>query len=396
MIVRNYLQELIMRMNEERNFIQVLYGPRQVGKTTLVLQLKEQLDYESMYITADDVPAANRIWIKTVWDEARRRLAVSSQKRFLLIIDEIQKIDNWSETVKKEWDEDARNDINLKIILMGSSSLLIQKGLSESLAGRFEATYIPHWTYPEMRDAFGWNLEQYIWYGGYPGSAKLIRDEYRWKNYVKNALVETSISKDILMLTKVDKPALLRRLFEIGSVYSAQIVAMNKVQGDLQEKGNLTTLSNYLQLLEHAGLLAGLEKYAGKNIRQRASKPKFQVFNNALMSTQLSQTFAKAKADRSLWGRLTESAVGMHLLNAAACKKFKIYYWNENNCEVDFVIEKNREIIAIEVKSGKESHNSGLTVFNDTFHPKRLFTVGTDGISPEDFLSADPALLFEI
>jgi len=396
MIVRIYVQELIKRMNEERNFIQVLYGPRQVGKTTLVLQLKDRIDYESMYITADDVPAVNRTWIKMAWDEARRRLADSLEKSFLLIIDEIQKIDNWSETVKKEWDEDTLNNVNLKIILMGSSTLLIQKGLSESLAGRFETIYIPHWTYPEMRDAFGWNLEQYIWFGGYPGSAKLIRDEYRWKNYVKNAFVETSIFKDILMLTKVDKPALLRRLFEIGSVYSAQIVAMNKVQGDLQEKGNLTTLSNYLQLLEQAGLLAGIEKYAGKNIRQRASKPKFQVFNNALMSTQLSQTFAKAKADRSLWGRLTESAIGMHLLNAAAEKKFKVYYWNENNQEVDFVIERSHEIIAIEVKSGKDSYNNGLTIFNDMFHPKRLFTVGTDGIPLEDFLSSDPALLFEI
>lgn len=396
MIVRNYLQELIKRMNEERNFVQVLYGPRQVGKTTMVLQLKERISYESLYITADDVPAVNRTWIKTAWDEARRRLAISSGKCFLLIIDEVQKIDNWSETVKKEWDEDSRNGINLKIILTGSSTLLVQKGLSESLAGRFESIYIPHWSYPEMRDAFGWNVEQYIWYGGYPGSAKLIREEDRWKNYVKNSLVETSISKDILMMSKVDKPALLRRLFEIGSVYSTQIVAMNKVQGDLQEKGNLTTLSNYLQLLEHAGLLAGLEKYTGKTIRQRASKPKFQVFNNALMSTQLSQTFSKARADHSLWGRLTESAVGMHLLNAAAGKDFKLYYWNENNCEVDFVMKRNQEVIAIEVKSGKDAYTNGLTVFNEIFHPKRLFMVGTDGIPLEEFLCSDPALLFEV
>ena len=396
MIKRKYIKELIRRMNEERNFIQVLYGPRQVGKTTLVLQMIKHLHYKSMYMTADDVPAVNRIWIKTAWDEARRRLAFSPEKRFLLIIDEIQKIDNWSETVKKEWDADSLNNINLKVILMGSSTLLIQKGLSESLAGRFETTYIPHWTYQEMRDAFGWNLEQYIWYGGYPGSATLIRDEYRWKNYIKNALIETSISKDILMLAKVDKPALLRRLFEIGSVYSAQIVAMNKVQGDLQEKGNLTTLSNYLQLLEYAGLLAGIEKYAGKNIRRRASKPKFQVFNNALMSAQLSQTFFKAKTHHSLWGRLTESAVGMHLLNAAAAKKFKLYYWSENNKEVDFVIERDQEIVAIEVKSGKDSYNSGLSAFNDSFHPKSLFIIGTDCISVEDFLSSDPEILFEI
>ncbi|MDR1611029.1 MAG: ATP-binding protein [Candidatus Symbiothrix sp.] len=396
MIVRSYIQELVKRMNEERNFIQILYGPRQVGKTTMILQLCEQLSYETMYVTADDVPAADRTWIKATWDEARRRLAASSDECFLLIIDEVQKVDNWSETVKKEWDEDGRTNINLKIVLMGSSSLQIQQGLTESLAGRFESLYIPHWTYPEMHDAFGWNLEQYIWYGGYPGSAKLIKDEYRWKNYIKSSLVETSISKDILMLTKVEKPALLRRLFEIGSVYSAQIVAMNKVQGDLQEKGNLTTLSNYLKLLENAGLLAGLEKYTGRNIRQRAAKPKFQVFNNALFSSQLSQTFAKAKTDRSLWGRLVESAVGQHLMNSVAAKKFNLYYWNESNCEVDFVIEKDGVSIAIEVKSGKDSRNNGMSVFNETFHPKRLFIVGTDGIPPEEFLSSDPEKLFDV
>ncbi|MDR2621249.1 MAG: ATP-binding protein [Dysgonamonadaceae bacterium] len=396
MIVRNYIQELVNRMNEERNFIQVLYGPRQVGKTTMILQLRERLSYETMYAAADDVPAADRTWIKTTWDEARRRLAASPEKRFLLIIDEVQKVDNWSETVKKEWDEDARTNINLKIILMGSSSLLIQQGLTESLAGRFESIYIPHWSYPEMRDAFGWSLEQYIWYGGYPGSAKLIKDEYRWKNYIKNSLVETSISKDILMLTKVEKPALLRRLFEVGSVYSSQIVAMNKVQGDLQEKGNLTTLSNYLKLLENAGLLAGLEKYPGEIVRQRAAKPKFQVFNNALFSSQLSLIFAKAKTDRTLWGRLTESAVGQHLINSSAAKKFNLYYWNASSCEVDFVIEKNDAIIAIEVKSGKDSRSNGMSVFNETFHPKRLFTVGTDGIPLEEFLSSEPEMLFDV
>ena len=396
MIKRPQLQELEIRIKESRKFVQVIFGPRQVGKTTMVLQLIEQLPFKAEYITSDDVPAADRNWLRNVWDNARRQLVQSEEKTFLLVVDEIQKIDNWSETIKREWDEDTRQGIDLRVIIMGSSSLRIQQGLTESLAGRFESTYINHWSYSEMREAFGWSEEQYIWFGGYPGSASLIDDEYRWKNYIKNSLVETSISKDILMLTKVEKPALLRRLFEIGSVYSSRIVAMNKVQGDLQEKGNLTTLSNYLQLLEYAGLLAGLEKYAGNTIRKRSSKPKFQVFNNALMSTQLNLTFEKAQADRELWGRLVESAVGQHLINSAALKKFNLYYWNENSNEVDFVIEKGEEIIGLEVKSGKDSINRGMSIFANTFHPKRMFTIGTGGISVEEFLMMKPEILFEV
>ena len=395
-IERIQLQQLEERIKERRKFLQVISGPRQVGKTTMVLQLIEQLPFGSEYITADDVPAVDRNWLRNIWDEARRKLAESTEKIFLLIVDEIQKIDNWSETVKKEWDEDTQQGIDLRVIIMGSSSLVIQQGLTESLAGRFESTYINHWSYSEMHEAFDWNVEQYIWFGGYPGSAPLIEDEYRWKNYIKNSLVETSISKDILMLTKVEKPALLRRLFEIGSTYSSRIVAMSKVQGDLQEKGNLTTLSNYLQLLEHAGLLAGLEKYAGNAIRKRSSKPKFQVFNNALMSTQLNLTFEKAKADHKLWGQLVESAVGQHLINSAALKKFNLYYWNENSNEVDFVIEKGEEIIGLEVKSGKDSTNRGMSIFADAFHPKRMFTIGTGGIPVEEFLTMKPEVLFEV
>ena len=395
-IKRPQLQELEKRIKKPQRFIQVIFGPRQVGKTTMVLQLMEQLPFKSKYTTADDVPAADRNWLRNVWDNARLQLAQSEDKTLLLVVDEIQKIDNWSESVKREWDEDTQQGIDLRVIIMGSSSLRIQHGLTESLAGRFESTYISHWSYPEMHEAFGWGVEQYIWFGGYPGSASLIEDEYRWKNYIKNSLVETSISKDILMLAKVEKPALLRRLFEIGSVYSSHIVAMSKVQGDLQETGNLTTLSNYLQLLEHAGLLTGLEKFAGNTIRKRSSKPKFQVFNNALMSTQLSLTFEKAKADHKLWGQLVESAIGQYLINSAALKKFNLYYWNENNNEVDFIIEKDEAIIGLEVKSGKDSTNRGMSIFADAFHPKRMFTIGTGGIPVEEFLVMKPEMLFEV
>lgn len=396
MIQREELQALIQRMQEPRRFLQVLCGPRQVGKTTLVRQLSEQLPYASLYITADDVPGADHAWLRNAWSDARRRLASTTNKEFLLIVDEVQKIENWSEVVKREWDMDSHEQRNLKVILLGSSRLLIQQGLTESLAGRFELSTLSHWSYAEIKAEFGWSVEQYIWFGGYPGAAPLITDESRWKNYVKDSLIETSVSKDILMLTRVDKPALLKRLFEIGCTYSAQILALNKIQGEMQEKGNLTTLSNYLELTDSAGLLTGLEKYAGNIIRKRASKPKFQVYNNALMSAQSNLTLTQAQEDHKLWGRFVESTIGAHLLNNSKQKRYNLYYWNENSHEVDFVMEKNGWVIAIEVKSGARSKNNGMSLFDKAYNPKHIFTVGTDGIPVEEFLLSDPSKLFEI
>lgn len=396
MYERIVLQQLKSRVEESRKFIQVVYGPRQVGKTTMVLQLVKQLSFPYLVVTADDVPAADRNWIRNIWNEARRRFSVSGGSEFLLVIDEIQKIDNWSESVKKEWDEDSMAMRNIKVIILGSSRLLIQKGLTESLAGRFETTYLTHWSFTEMRDAFGWNVNQYIWFGGYPGAASLIEDELRWKAYIRDSLIETSISKDILMLTRVDKPALLKRLFEIGCIYSAQIIALNKIQGELQEKGNLTTLSNYLSLLEGAGLLTGLEKFSGDIIRKRASRPKFQVFNNALLSAQSYKSYNEIIKEPKDWGRFAESAVGAHLLNASLNKQFNLYYWNDNNQEVDFVLESGNRLIGIEVKTGKDSKNSGIGKFETLFSPLANFWVGTDGIPLEEFLTSDPYALFSI
>lgn len=396
MYERASLSRLKERILEKRNFIQVVYGPRQVGKTTMVGQLVKQLPFESLVATADNVPAADRNWLKNSWNEARFRLTKSSNNQFLLVIDEIQKIENWSEAVKKEWDSDTMEQRNLKVIILGSSRLLIQKGLTESLAGRFETTYQTHWSYTEMKDAFGWDVNKYIWFGGYPGSANIISDEQRWKSYIKDSLIEPSISKDVLMLTRVDKPALLKRLFEIGCSYSSQTVSLNKIQGELQERGNLTTLSNYLTLLEGAGLLTGLEKYSGDIIRKRSSRPKFQVFNNALLSSQMFMQFKSVVLDHKEWGRLIESAVGAHLLNASLDSKFNLFYWNDSKNEVDYVIERNRRVIALEVKSGKDSHSEGLSTFEKEYHPNSSFIIGTDGIPIEEFLSTAPEMLFYI
>lgn len=394
MIQRSYFQTIKNRLNEPRSFIQVLYGPRQVGKTTLIKQVLDEISAPFLFATADDIIGADGVWLRTTWNEARLKIKTAKYTDFVLIIDEIQKIENWSEIVKKEWDSDTFNDIPIKLVILGSSSLLIQKGLTESLAGRFEAIAITHWSFTEMNEAFDFDIDDYIWFGGYPGSAKLIKDEERWKQYIRTSLIETSISRDILMLSQIEKPALLRRLFNIGCSYSAQILSLTKVQGELMEKGNITTLSNYLSLLKSAGLLCGLEKFSGDIIRTRSSKPKFQVFNNALISAQSELTKDMAKNDHKLWGRLVESAIGMHLLNKTYTENFNLYYWNENSNEVDFVIEKGDKIIGIEVKSGKDSTNNGMAIFESKFHPTALYTVGTNGIPIEDFLRSNPSNLF--
>lgn len=393
---RIYVQTLSERLQENRAFIQVVFGPRQVGKTTVVKQILKTYPAESLFLLADNIPAADNDWIRRSWDEARLKLANAQRKEFLLVIDEIQKIENWSEAVKKEWDLDSIEGRNLKVLLLGSSRLLIQQGLTESLAGRFETTYIPHWSFIEMRDAFRWTLEHYIWYGAYPGAVPLIENHERWIDYIRHSLVESSISRDIIMLTKIDKPALLRRLFEIGCFYSTKLISLNKIQGELQEKGNITTLSNYLHLLSDAGLLTGLEKYTKNEIRKRASVPKFQVYNNALLIQMLNISLRTAQANHKLWGQIVESAVGAHLLNYSFTENYKLYYWNENYDEVDFVLEKDGLTIALEVKSGKSSKNKGLPVFARKYSPEHSFTIGTDGISFDDFFTMNPGRFFEI
>jgi len=393
MFERPSLKLVKARIEEPRKFIQVVLGPRQVGKTTMITQLLAKLSVPDLYESADAISATNSVWLMQVWESARLRMKASGATEFLLVIDEIQKIENWSEVVKQQWDKDTRENVNIKVILLGSSRLLIQKGLTESLAGRFETIYLAHWTYLEMREAFEWSIEQYIYFGGYPGSATLIKDEERWKNYIKDALIETSISKDILMLTRIDKPALLKRLFELGCLYSGQI-SYTKILGQLQDAGNTTTLANYLKLLSDCGLLGGLDKYAGDIIRKRGSSPKFQVYNNALITAQHNETYEKTIINPELWGRLVESSVGTHLLNNAISERYNLYYWREGNYEVDFVLEKGDKLIGLEVKSGIKAENAGMGIFAEKFHPETVLLVGTGGIPYDEFLKINLKELF--
>jgi Predicted ATPase (AAA+ superfamily) len=394
MFERPYLQVIKSRISEPRRFIQVIMGPRQVGKTTLVSQLTAGYAYPFHFATADAVPAAGVTWLEQQWETARLMLGQQETPEFLLVIDEIQKVSNWSETVKLLWDTDTREQRNIKVILLGSSRLLLQQGLTESLAGRFETSYLGHWSFGEMRDAFGWDASTYVWFGGYPGAAVLTGDEERWKRYVHDSLIETSISRDILMLTRVDKPALMKRLFELGCVYSGKIMAYSKMLGQLVDAGNTTTLAHYLDLLNTAGLLSGLEKFDQKLIRKRSSSPKFQVHNTALISAQRNEQFAEVRQVPDQWGHMVESAVGTHLINNAYSGGYNVHYWREGGHEVDFVLERRGKVIGLEVKSGNTQAGMSMPAFRKAAHPDKVLLVGASGIPWEAFLEINPIELF--
>lgn len=383
--------ELLKRLKEKRRFAQVVAGPRQVGKTTVVRQVMEASKIPAHYASADEPGLRDRAWLEQQWDIARLK-AKESKSGALLILDEIQKVAHWSSVVKLLWDADTHSGVNLKVVLLGSSPLLIQSGLAESLAGRFEVIAAPHWSFSEMREAFGWTVEQYIFYGAYPGAAELISDPERWRRYILDSLIETTISRDILLLTRVDKPALLRRLFQLGCAYSGQILSYQKMLGQLTDAGNTTTLAHYLDLLQGAGMLAGLAKYARGRVRQRGSSPKLQVLNTALMSAQDSRSLTQARQDGDYWGRLVESCIGAHLFNSSFGTNITITYWRERNHEVDFVLQEGKATVAIEVKSGGR-HESlpGMEAFVKQFKPKRQLLVGGQGIGLEEFLSKPAA-----
>jgi len=376
---------LAERLAEPRRFLQVVAGPRQVGKSTLVQQVTGELSVPVRYVSADEPTLRSTDWIGQQWEAAR--LEATGKAGAVLVLDEIQKIPAWSETVKRLWDEDTRKKRPLKVVLLGSAPLLIAQGLTESLAGRFETLRLPHWSYSEMREAFDFTLDQYLYFGGYPGAAPLARDPLRWARYIADSLIETSIARDVLLLTRVDKPALLRRLFELACRYSGQILSYTKMLGQLQDAGNTTTLAHYLDLLAGAGMVCGLPKYAGDAARSRGSSPKLQVLNTALMTVTAGVSPEEARSDREFRGRLVESAVGAHLANAAAAGECELYYWRDRGQEVDFVAKAGSRLTAIEVKSGRAPQaHAGTAAFSAAFKVKRTLLIGGDGLQVGEFL----------
>lgn len=387
--IRNQYDTLKTRIEEPRKFIQAIVGPRQVGKSTLVGQVLKEISIPYTLEKADNVDSNDFGWIGRVWQSVRKTMAMSQETEHLLVIDEVQKIDNWSEAVKKEWDEDSWNGLNLKVVLLGSSRLLLKKGLTESLAGRFELIRLGHWSYKEMHDAFGFTLEQYFYFGGYPGPSHLIYDEKRWRKYIKDSLVAPAIEKDVIMTSNIYKPALMKQVFNLGCSYSAEILSLTKMMGQLQDVGNVTTIAGYLEILSQCSLLCGLQKYANDEARKYNSIPKFQVYNNALLTAYKGKSFEKDLLDTMSWGRWVESAVGAHLLGMADELEYKVYYWRDGNDEVDFVVVMDGECTAIEVKSGRRARNKGLSVFAEKFKPNKYYVVGSQGVKLEDFFMAD-------
>ncbi len=386
--VRPQSEELLQRLTEPRRFIQVVSGARQVGKTTMVSQVIDRSGLPHRSASADQPTLRGPQWVEQQWDGARLLARDSGPVGAVLILDEIQKAPDWAEAVKRLWDEDTRNGVTLKVVLLGSAPLLLGRSLTESLAGRFERIHLPHWSYSEMREAFGVSLDEFLYYGSYPGAAHFIDQPNRWARYIRDSLIETTISRDVFLMSRVDRPALLRRLFELGCIYSGQILSYNKMLGQLQDAGNSTTLAHYLDLLASAGMLTGLQKFAGAQVRRRNSSPKFQVLNTALMTEPSGFTLEQAKDANEYWGRLVESAVGAHLANAAAGGECEVFYWRDRNREVDFVIRNGHRLTAIEVKSGRTPDSlPGMASFSEAFHPDRKLLVGSGGIEIEEFLS---------
>ena len=395
MFKRPQFKELASRISESRNKLQAIVGPRQVGKSTLIKQVLQETEVPGMMVSADGVPKDNTAWIGETWDTARARMRLGNHGEYLLVIDEVHKLDNWSEEVKKQWDADTFNDVNMKVVILGSSRLLLKDGLTESLAGRYELIRMPHWSWPEMREAFGMDLDRYVYFGGYPGSAGFIGDESRWRRYIRDSIIAPAIEQDIMMTKAVYKPGLMRQLFELGCTYSGKEISLTKLLGQLQDAGNVTTLASYLNTLSEAQLLCGLHKYASDNVRKYNSVPKMMVYNTALLSALSGMTFEKVFTAPKQWGRWVESAVGAHILNMAENLDYKVYYWRERDDEVDFVIESNRRCVAVEVKSGSRPTDRGLSKFAAAFHPVHSLVVGTGGIPLEEFLSWDLRTLFE-
>ena len=416
---RPQVDALVERLAEPPRHIIALFGPRQTGKTAIARQALARTDLQSRYIAVDEpeapgVPALydetattfrlhpqrDSEWLVRQWEEARLE-AERSPGGSVLVLDEIQKIEGWSETVKGLWDADRLRDCPLRVVILGSAPLLMQSGLSESLAGRFETIRVTHWSFAEMSSAFHFDLPKYLYFGGYPGAAPFVRDPDRWRGYILGALVEPNIERDLLAMARVDKPALLKRLFELGAAYSGQILAYTKMLGQLHDAGNTTTLARYLDLLASAGLLSGLQKYTGSPVSRRASSPKLNVLNTALMTAGSSYSFEEAQSDRTFWGRIVESAVGAHLFNTSE-SDMRLHYWRERCHEVDFVLKRGSRVVALEVKSGEEGTARrgrrplpGMDAFEERFAPCRRLLVGEGGIPLNEFLTAHAGEWFE-
>jgi len=333
--------------------IQVVLGPRQVGKTTGVRQLMDEWSEGQVHFaSADGEIARPGDWVEGQWETAR------SVNADLLVVDEIQKVENWSERVKALWEEQYGAKAKLKVVLLGSSSLSLQRGLRESLAGRYEVHRVFHWNPIESRESYGISSAEFLLFGGYPGSYRFVDDRTRWVSYVRDSIIDAVIGRDILSLVRVKSAALFRQCFEIATSYAAQEISYTKLLGQLQDKGNTDLVKQYLDHFEGAFLLKQLQKYSNKATLRRSSSPKIVPMCPALYSVELDADLGPEERGRSF-----EVMVG------AALSRFpgKLFYWRERSFEVDYVYKYGKRLVAIEVKSGRKKSSRGLRKFREKF-----------------------------
>lgn len=409
---RPHVDRLLRLLDQNGSMrIVAITGPRQTGKTTIARQARSRLEAAGRmcwYVPLDD-PTPNESeapgllaradaiptggsqdeqWLVAIWERARRATA-GLEGGLVLVLDEIQQIPRWSNVVKGLWDGDRRARRKLRVVILGSAPWQMLTGLNESLAGRFTPMPTTHWLLEEMARAFDVTVDEYLFFGGYPGAPPGGPGAERlaaWQDHIARAIVAPVIERDIVGLTRVTKPALMRQLMDLAPRYSGQLMSYNKLLGQLQDAGNTTTLARYLNLLSDAGLVTGLSRYTPAPHLGKVSSPKLNVLNTALMTAPSGYSFEEARADRSYWGRLVESAVGAHLQNTRTTAT-RLHFWRDPPHEVDFVIARGPHLLGIEVKSGKSGAASGLEAFADRFPDARTVVVGTGGIPLNEFLS---------
>ena len=397
MYQRQHLNILTSRMAEPRRRMQIVMGPRQVGKSTLVGQFTEGISVPFDFFAADGVNRFDSSWIPNKWQQVRMRMDIHSEQEHILIIDEVQKIRGWSEQVKKEWDEDSRSHRNLKVILLGSSRLLLQEGLEESLEGRFETIKMGYWDWQEMHEAFGFSMDEYVYFGGFPGLAPDIQDEDRWRSLMEDSIISPIMTRDILEVEEIRNPALLRQVFELACIESAKELSLTKMQGTMN-CGTVPTIKNYLDILNKSMTVQPLQNYSPSRVKEKQSVPKMQVFNNAFRNRFGTFSFDEARVDPAEWGRQIESAVGAHLANRSMMDDYELFYWrNERRQECDYVLRKGQALVAIEVKSGSVDKTVGFEKFKEQFadNVTAAFIVGPQALPLEDFFIMDLKSLFK-
>lgn len=433
---RQHVQDLLGRLDHAAAFLTCVTGPRQSGKTTLVRQTLRRLDRSSIYLPVEnpraaklresasgcerplppnalpDFPAVlDAEGLRRAWDAARA-LAARSSRGAVLVLDDIQAIDDWTATVKGLWDRDRWERNRLRVVLLGPVRPLKQPGLTESMTGRFQVMNVPHWSFGEMAEAFGFGLQEYVYFGGYPGTAMFINahacgrkdllgqsaavsedvlgQESAWREYVLDAVADAGAGGDTVALHRVEKPALMAQLFHLGCAYSGQTLSRRNMLGQLSESGNIAIIGRYLGLLSQAGLISSLKCYSESVFTPISRRPKLNVRNTALMSSRSTHTFAQARADRALWGRLTKSAVGAHLCNVSS-SRMRCCYWQHNGSQVDFVLRGASRTVVVEVQGGKTPRTRrGFNAFRKQHPEAELLLVGGRGVPLGEFLSTPP------